>query len=44
MTDLTQVKAATTGPSTSLHHAEQQMIYQGVRLSLIHISEPTRPY
>lgn len=35
MTDLTQVKAATTGPSTSLHHAEQQMIYQGVRMLFV---------
>jgi hypothetical protein len=35
MTDLTQVKAATTGPSTLLHHAEQQMIYQGVRMLFV---------
>lgn len=31
MTDLTQVKAATTAPSTTLRQAEQIMIHQGVR-------------
>jgi len=35
MTDLTQVKAATTGPQTTLHHAEQLMIYQGVRMLFV---------
>ena len=35
MTDLTQVKAATTNPSTSLRHAEQIMIYQGVRMLFV---------
>ena len=35
MTDLTQVKAATTQPSTSLRDAEQMMIYQGVRMLFV---------
>ena len=35
MTDLTQVKAATTLPSTSLRDAEQMMIYQGVRMLFV---------
>ncbi len=35
MTDLTLVKAATTHPSTSLHRAEQMMIYQGVRMLFV---------
>ncbi len=35
MTDLTQVKAATTSPQTSLAQAEQIMIYQGVRLLFV---------
>jgi hypothetical protein len=35
MTDLTQVKAATTLPSTSLRQAEQMMIYQGVRMLFV---------
>jgi CBS domain-containing protein len=35
MTDLTKVKAATTGPSTTLRQAEQIMIYQGVRLLFV---------
>lgn len=35
MTDLTQVKAASTGPSTSLRQAEQMMIYQGVRMLFV---------
>jgi CBS domain containing-hemolysin-like protein len=35
MTDLTQVKAATIDPSTSLHSAEQMMIQQGVRLLFV---------
>jgi len=35
MTDLTQVKAATIGPSTSLRQAEQTMVYQGVRMLFV---------
>ena len=35
MTDLMQVKAATTSPSTSLHQAEQMMIYLGVRMLFV---------
>ncbi|HEU4458000.1 MAG TPA: hypothetical protein VFR90_02640 [Methylibium sp.] len=35
MTDLTQVEAATTGPATSLRHAEQIMICQGVRMLFV---------
>ena len=35
MTDLTQVKTATTLPSTSLHQVEQEMIFQGVRLLFV---------
>jgi len=35
MTDLTQVKAATTHPSTTLRQAEQAMIYQGVRMLFV---------
>ena len=35
MTDLTQVKAATTSPSTTLRQAEQMMIYQGVRMLFV---------
>lgn len=35
MTDLTQVKAATTHPSTTLRQAEQLMIYQGVRMLFV---------
>jgi CBS domain-containing protein len=35
MTDLTQVKAATTHPSTPLARAEQLMIYQGVRMLFV---------
>ena len=35
MTDLTQVKAATTSPTTSLRQAEQMMIYQGVRMLFV---------
>jgi CBS domain-containing protein len=35
MTDLTQNKAATVGPSTSLRQAEQIMIYQGVRMLFV---------
>ena len=35
MTDLTEVKAATVGPSTTLRQAEQIMIYQGVRMLFV---------
>lgn len=35
MTDLTQIRAATIAPVTSLHQAEQAMIYQGVRLLFV---------
>jgi CBS domain-containing protein len=35
MTDLTQVRAATTHPETSLRRAEQVMIYQGVRMLFV---------
>lgn len=35
LTDLTQVKAATTRPTTTLADAEQQMIYQGVRMLFV---------
>jgi CBS domain-containing protein len=41
MTDLTQVKAATTSPSTSLRQAEQSMIYQGVRMLFVVREMPT---
>jgi len=35
MTDLTQVKAATTGRHTTLQQAEQIRIYQGVRMLFV---------
>jgi signal-transduction protein with cAMP-binding, CBS, and nucleotidyltransferase domain len=35
MTDLTQVKAATTHPDASLARAEQAMIHQGVRMLFV---------
>ena len=35
MTDLTQMRAATTHPSTTLRQAEQVMIYQGVRMLFV---------
>jgi len=35
MTDLTQVKAATTSPGAGLHQAEQTMIHQGVRMLFV---------
>ena len=41
MTDLTQVKAATTHPSTSLVQAEQMMIYQGVRMLFVVTGMPS---
>lgn len=41
MTDLTQVKAATCPPSTSLRQAEQLMIYQGVRMLFVVTEMPS---
>ncbi len=41
MTDLTQVKAATIHPATSLRQAEQMMIYQGVRMLFVVTDMPT---
>ena len=41
MTDLTQVKAATTHPATSLRQAEQLMIYQGVRMLFVVTDMPS---
>ena len=41
MTDLTQVKAATTHPATSLRQAEQMMIYQGVRMLFVVTDMPS---
>ena len=41
MTDLTQVKAATTHPSTTLLQAEQMMIYQGVRMLFVVTDMPS---
>jgi CBS domain-containing protein len=35
MTDLTLVKAAAVGPTTTLRQAEQAMIYQGVRMLFV---------
>lgn len=35
MTDLTQVRAATTHPTTTLRQAEQIMIHQGVRMLFV---------
>ncbi len=35
MTDLTLVKAATTGPATTLRQAEQTMVYLGVRMLFV---------
>jgi len=35
MTDLTQVKAATIAPGTTLRQAEQMMVYQGVRMLFV---------
>lgn len=35
MTDLTQMRAATTQPPTTLRQAEQIMIYQGVRMLFV---------
>ena len=41
MTDLTQVKAATTQPTTTLRQAEQLMIYQGVRMLFVVTDMPS---
>ena len=41
MTDLTQLKAATTHPTTSLRQAEQIMIYQGVRMLFVVTDMPS---
>ena len=41
MTDLTQVKAATTAPSTPLAEAERIMIYLGVRMLFVVSSMPS---
>jgi CBS-domain-containing membrane protein len=41
MTDLTKVKAATTHPNSTLRHAEQLMIYQGVRMLFVVAEMPT---
>ncbi len=41
MTDLTQVKAATTHPNTTLRQAEQTMIYQGVRMLFVVTDMPS---
>ncbi|HEX7439210.1 MAG TPA: CBS domain-containing protein [Caldimonas sp.] len=41
MTDLTQVKAATTQPATTLRQAEQMMIYQGVRMLFVVTDMPS---
>jgi signal-transduction protein with cAMP-binding, CBS, and nucleotidyltransferase domain len=41
MTDLTQVKAATIGPATSLQQAEQVMIYLGVRMLFVVTDMPS---
>jgi signal-transduction protein with cAMP-binding, CBS, and nucleotidyltransferase domain len=41
MTDLTQVKAATIGPTTSLQQAEQMMIYLGVRMLFVVTDMPS---
>jgi CBS domain-containing protein len=41
MTDLSQVKAASTLPSTRLREAEQIMIYQGVRMLFVVTGMPT---
>jgi len=41
MTDLTQVKAASTHPETSLRQAEQMMIFQGVRMLFVVTDMPS---
>jgi hypothetical protein len=41
MTDLTQVRAATTHPATTLRQAEQMMIYLGVRMLFVVSDKPS---
>lgn len=41
MTDLSQVKAATTSRSTTLRQAEQMMIFQGVRMLFVVTDVPS---
>jgi CBS domain-containing protein len=41
MTDLTETKAATTSPSTTLRQAEQLMIYKGVRMLFVVTDMPS---
>jgi CBS domain-containing protein len=41
VTDLTLVKAATIGPTTSLRQAEQVMVYQGVRMLFVVTDMPS---
>ena len=41
MTDLTEVRAATTHPATTLRQAEQMMIYQGVRMLFVVTAMPS---
>lgn len=41
MTDLTKVRAATTGPATNLRQAEQMMIHQGVRMLFVVTDMPS---
>lgn len=41
MTDLTQVKTATTHPRTTLRQAEQIMLYQGVRMLFVVTEMPS---
>ncbi len=41
MTDLTQMRAATTRPATSLRQAEQMMIHQGVRMLFVITDMPS---
>ena len=41
MTDLTQVRAATISPGTSLRQAEQVMVYQGVRMLFVVTDMPS---
>ena len=41
MTDLTEVRAATTHPATTLRQAEQMMIYQGVRMLFVVTDMPS---
>ena len=41
MTDLTQVRAASSAPTTSLRQAEQMMIHQGVRMLFVVTDMPS---